>query len=128
MCCAAPRKNPTNVSKALASVWVKHCGMPELLITDQGGEFTGRDFTQYIAGQAGLQHVIDAQSPFQQGRTECAGASLKEGLRNVVCEFRVVTEAQFDIALSCAVEARNRFLRGTGIRIDPGTQRINESL
>eukprot|EP00973_Karenia_brevis_P004356 596850-Karenia_brevis.AAC.1 len=40
MCYAVPNKNPTHVVRAFASVWVKHYGMPELLITDQGGEFT----------------------------------------------------------------------------------------
>eukprot|EP00973_Karenia_brevis_P069163 9616033-Karenia_brevis.AAC.1 len=60
--------------------------MPELLITDQGGEFTGSEFTTYIASHAGLQHFIGAQSPWQQGRTERAGGSLKEDMRNVVHE------------------------------------------
>eukprot|EP00973_Karenia_brevis_P005943 808865-Karenia_brevis.AAC.1 len=56
----------------------------EVLITDQGGDFTGSEFTTSIAEHAGLQHFIVAQSPWQQGRTERAGASLKEDLRNVV--------------------------------------------
>eukprot|EP00973_Karenia_brevis_P009212 1248943-Karenia_brevis.AAC.1 len=83
MCCAVPNKNPINVARAFASVWVKHYGMPELLITDQGGEFTGSEFTTYIAEHAGLQPFIDAQPPWQQGRTERAGGSPKDGLRNV---------------------------------------------
>eukprot|EP00973_Karenia_brevis_P061722 8583324-Karenia_brevis.AAC.1 len=62
MCCAVPNKSPIHAVRAFASVWVKHYGMPELLITGQGGEFTGSDFTTYIASHAGLQHFIDAQS------------------------------------------------------------------
>eukprot|EP00973_Karenia_brevis_P012562 1705154-Karenia_brevis.AAC.1 len=81
--------------------------MPELLITDQGGEFTGSEFTTYIASHAGLQHFIDAQLPWQQGRTERAGGSLKEDMRNVVRECGIVTEAELDLALSSAVDARN---------------------
>eukprot|EP00973_Karenia_brevis_P003928 541946-Karenia_brevis.AAC.1 len=73
MCCAVPNKNPINVAGAFASVWVEHYGMPGLLITDQGGEFTGSELTTYIAEHAGLQRFIDAQSPWQQGRTERAG-------------------------------------------------------
>eukprot|EP00973_Karenia_brevis_P052915 7354320-Karenia_brevis.AAC.1 len=66
MCCAGPNKNPFNVASGFASVWVKNYEMPELLITDQGGEFTGSEFTTYIAEHAVLQHFIDAQSSWQQ--------------------------------------------------------------
>eukprot|EP00973_Karenia_brevis_P025098 3460347-Karenia_brevis.AAC.1 len=55
MCCATPNKNPVYVTKAYASVWVKHYGMRELLITDQGGEFTGSEFMTYLAELAELQ-------------------------------------------------------------------------
>eukprot|EP00973_Karenia_brevis_P083346 11559380-Karenia_brevis.AAC.1 len=84
MCCAVPNKNPINVARGFASVCVKHYGMPELLITNQGGEFTGSEFATDIAEHAGLQHFIYAQSPWQQGRTERAGGSSKADLRNVV--------------------------------------------
>eukprot|EP00973_Karenia_brevis_P058098 8088524-Karenia_brevis.AAC.1 len=33
---AAPNKKPINVARAFASVWVKHDGMPQLLVRDQG--------------------------------------------------------------------------------------------
>eukprot|EP00973_Karenia_brevis_P025273 3486051-Karenia_brevis.AAC.1 len=60
MSCEFPNENPINVVRAFASVWVKHYGMPKLLITDQGGEFTGSEFTTCIAEHSGLQHFIDA--------------------------------------------------------------------
>eukprot|EP00973_Karenia_brevis_P082687 11462601-Karenia_brevis.AAC.1 len=62
MCCAIPNKNPDNVTKAFASVWVKHYGMPELLITDQGGEFAGSDFITYIAEHATMATRQDRAS------------------------------------------------------------------
>ena len=114
MCCACPDKTSENVTKAFASVWTKHYGMPELLITDQGTEFTGREFTTYVAQNSCLQHFIDSQSPWQQGRTERAGGSLKEDLRKVALECGIVTEAELDIALSMAVDARNRYPNRSG--------------
>eukprot|EP00973_Karenia_brevis_P024508 3380380-Karenia_brevis.AAC.1 len=88
--------------------------MPELLITDQGGEFAGSEFTTYIAEHAGLQHFIAAQSPWQRGRTERAGESLKEELRYAVHECGIVMEAELEIALSSAVNARNRYPNRSG--------------
>eukprot|EP00973_Karenia_brevis_P051237 7116998-Karenia_brevis.AAC.1 len=52
---------------------------------------------------------MDGQSPWQQGRTERAGSSLKEDLRNVVRQCGIVTEAQMDIAFSSAVNTRNEY-------------------
>ncbi len=43
MCCAVPDKTSASVTKAFASVWTKHYGMPEFLITDQGPEFIGSE-------------------------------------------------------------------------------------
>ena len=39
----------------------------------------------FIAEHGTLQHVIDSQSPWQQGRTERAGASFKEDL--LLCDL-----------------------------------------
>ena len=109
-----PTKKPNEVPKSFASVWVKHYGMPEMLITDQGGEFVGSEFTTYVAQHGGLQHFIDSHSPWQQGRAERAGASLKEDLRDVVRECAIVTESELEIAISDAVDARNRYPSRSG--------------
>ena len=81
--------------------------MPELIVTDQGTEFTGKEFTSYAADHACLHHLIDSQSPWQQGRTERAGGTLKEDLRKNCQECGLATEDEFDIALAEAVSVRN---------------------
>ena len=81
--------------------------MPERLITDQGPEFFGKEFTSYVADHDCLHHFIDSQSLWQQGRTERAGGSLKEDLRKIVQECSLVTEEDLNIALAETVAVRN---------------------
>ena len=77
------------------------------MVTDQGPEFIGRELSTYVAESGCLQRFIDSQSPWQQGRTERAGGSLKENLRDVFSECAIVTDREFDFALTKAVNARN---------------------
>ena len=95
--------------KSIGSFGSKNVGKP--LPWDVEKE---EEFTTYIAQNAGLQHFIDSQSPWQQGRTERAGGSLKEDLRNVVRECGIVTESELDIAVSMAIDARNRYPNRSG--------------
>ena len=88
--------------------------MPELLIFDQGLEFTENEFTKYVANHACLHHSIDSQSPWQQGRTERAGGSLKEDIRSLVEEVGIVTQEEAELSLASAVEARNRYTNRSG--------------
>ena len=87
-----PDKTSATVRDAFAQLWVKHYSWPDLVVSDQGPEFVGHEFTTYV-GQSCLHHFIDSQSPWQQGRTERAGDSLKEDLRDVIEECAIVTDA-----------------------------------
>ena len=84
-----------------------------LVVTDQGPEFT-KDFAKYLGKHACVQHFIDSQSPWQQGRTEKAGDSLKEDLRDTITEAGIVTEEEFDLALTASLDARNRYQNRSG--------------
>ena len=109
-----PDKTSSGVKRAFANTWIKHCGWPELVVTDQGPEFIGHEFANYIGENGCLQHYIDSQSPWQQGRTERAGGSFKEDLRDVINECAIITKGDFDIALAQAVDARNRYVNRSG--------------
>ena len=114
MACTMPDQISKSTREAFASVWIKQYGWPELLVTDQGPEFIGHEFTQYVGENGCIQHYIDSQSPWQQGRTERAGDSLKEDLRDVMEACAIVTEDEFDLALTTAIDARNRYVNRSG--------------
>ena len=90
MCETVKDKQSNTEREAFARCWTKHYGAPELLVTDQGPEFLGGAFTGYLAEQGCVHHTIDSQSPWQQGRTERAGGSLQENLRDVVRDCGIV--------------------------------------
>ena len=60
MCETIKDKQSNTVKEAFAKCWTKHYGAPELLITNQGPEFLGHEFSTYIAELACVHHVIDS--------------------------------------------------------------------
>ena len=114
MAVTVPDQTSASARNAFATGWVKHYGWPELVVTDQGPEFVGHEFTTYIGEHGCLHHFIDSQSPWQQGRTERAGESLKEDLRDIIEECAIITEPDFEIALTQALDARNRYVNRSG--------------
>ena len=44
-----PDKTSASARDALAKAWIKHYGWMELLVTDQGPEFIGCEFSTYVA-------------------------------------------------------------------------------
>ena len=67
----------TTVWDAFLRTWVRYFGPPDLLTTDGGPEFGGR--MERGCEQWGvLQHVVDSESPWQNGRAERHGGWVKE--------------------------------------------------
>ena len=130
--CRVPDKSSATVANAFAMHWHKHYKMPELIITDQGTEFTGKEFTSYVADHVCLHHFIDSQSSWQQGRTERDGGSLREDLRKIVQECGLMSESEFDMALAEAVAVRNSYPNTSGFsahqRVFGSTLRLPGSL
>ena len=114
MICVVNDKTAESAREGYAKHWVRYFGHPELLICDQGTEFTGGAFTTYVAEGGCLQHCIDSQSPWQNGRTERAGGSFKEDLRDIIHECGIVSESEFEVAITTAMDARNRFANRSG--------------
>ena len=107
-------KTSAATTKAFAEGWIKHYGWPELVVADRGGEFTGHEFTEYIGRHGCLIHFIDSQSPWQQWRTERSGDALKQQLRATIDDCVIVSPDEFELALACALDARNRYAQRSG--------------
>ena len=102
-----PSKESKAVTQAFAKIWKQHYGVPDLIVGDQGGEFTGDPWCQFSADNGIVLHFIDSGTPWQQGRTERAGGLLKEQLQTAIREASVTTSQEFALAVSEAVDARN---------------------
>ena len=109
-----PDKSAETVAKAFFKSWCAHYGAPQMLIVDQGGEFTGRWFVDIVSDAGILLHYADVNSPWQNSRTERAGGIFKEKLEAVCQEASVVTEEELQMAASETLWTRNQYLDRSG--------------
>ena len=114
MVAAIPDKTAESARDAFAKYRVRYFGLPELLVSDQGTEFTEAVFGNYVGEGGTLLHFIDSQSPWQNGRTERAGGSFKEDLRDVITGCAITTTEEFELAVTHALDARNRYVNRSG--------------
>ena len=114
MACEMPDATSESARDAIAHLWIKHYGWPDLLVTDQGPEFTGHEFSTYFGENGVLHHFIDSQSPWQQGRTERVGGSLQGDIMDVMNHVSIITAKEFELTLTSALDARNRYENRSG--------------
>ena len=106
--------NSAETWKLFSDLWIRPFGLPEVLLTDGGGEF--RHEFERKAELAGVMHIVtDAQSPWQNGRVERHGGWLKQKLQNEINSGpSVVTSIDdLDLLVTSLVSHKNRwFHRG----------------
>ena len=87
--------------------WAQTFGFLATLICDSGTEYQG--VFALAAGQYGcLVHVCDTESPWQNGRTERSGGSIKRVAKLTMDEHMPTTEEEVLACVYAAVAAKNR--------------------
>ena len=109
-----PNKEASNVAKAFMAGWMKYFGPPEMVVMDQGSEFVSKDFADVIGEWGVVMHMTDVRSPWQNSRTERAGATLKAVLHKLCDEQSALSEEEFNLALDAAVWCRNQYFDRSG--------------
>eukprot|EP00435_Cladocopium_sp_Y103_P027783 s3983_g6.t2 len=110
----AKDKQASTVLEAFCRAWIAHYGPPALVVADQGREFIGHQFTDYL-GQMGVPvHFINARSPWENGRTERAGGIFKTRLEGTLREVGATTEEELKLAIQEVVTAHNRYYNRSG--------------
>ena len=87
-----------------AKSWLKYYGPPEVLLTDGGTEFRG-DFERRLEQSGTLQAVTDADSPWQNGRTERHGQWMQDLMEKSVETRFVSTPVDLEMMSSELVSA-----------------------
>eukprot|EP00435_Cladocopium_sp_Y103_P043073 s847_g12.t1 len=95
-------KQPQEAWEALQQVWFRVFGVPEIIVTDQGKEFSLL-FQSEAAKLGILAHQTAARAPWQQGRTERHGSIFKDILEKARTEEVITTEKEL-VALMREVE------------------------
>ena len=109
-----PNQEESNVAKAFMAGWMKYFGPPEMVVMDQGSEFVSKDFADVIGEWGVVMHMTDVRSPWQNSRTERAGATLKAVLHKLCDEQSAISEEEFHMALDAAVWCRNQYFDRSG--------------
>ena len=102
-------KSSLEVLNTFYNEWVKHYGVPVLLIADRGREFFGQKFHESVGSLGTGIHFTDPESPWQNSRTEKAGGVLKEKLMATISEVAATAE-ELPMVLGEVVATRNRFM------------------
>ena len=85
----------------------------EIIVHEQGPEFTGNEFQNPAGAPGVLTMPIDSQSPWQYGKTERAGQSFKHQLWDLDEECHIEGETEFEAAVA-ECDARNRYCNRSG--------------
>lgn len=102
-------KSAEEILETLMHEWIKHYGPPVLLIMDRGKEFFNDLLQERVGGLGVGLHYIDAQSPWQNSRTERAGGILKEKILATI-HATSATASEVPLVLAEVVTARNRYM------------------
>ena len=94
--------------------WVQPFGLMELLVVDQGPEFTGTDSRTFWIQHGVLVHFTDSRSPWYNGPTERAGGIFKEILEEVVADQSIATEEEYLDSIPIVVAQRNARASSSG--------------
>jgi len=107
-------RTPRHVVEQILQVWIKHYGVPELFIIDQGGEFEG----EFIAmcEEYGIDtRLTGAQAGWQHGLTERHGGIFGATWDKVVQQFDIQGRDQVKTAIAICCQAKNATLTRNGL-------------
>ena len=107
-------KESSNVAKAVLGGWHKFFGPPAMVVVDQEKEFASRTFSEAIGEWGTVVHFVDVRSPWQNSRTERAGASLKTVINKILDERTACSPEEFSMAVDAAVWCRNQYFDRSG--------------
>ena len=112
--CVLKDKVAGRVRRAYRRLWLRVPGPPRKIVSDQGLEFVGREFSERLEADGTLHAITGADAPWQNARTERHGGTLKKMISRA--RLDVVPESKDDLEeiISNCVSAKNRLLSNSG--------------
>ena len=99
-----PRKKPNEVVDAIFKHWVKYFGIPQTVMTDNGGEFTGEEMRAVTSYLNVYKDTTGAEAPWMNGLNERNHALADNILRQVIRDY---PELDLATAIAWACTAKN---------------------
>ena len=91
--------------RTLHQIWFQWAGYPKQIAHDQGGEFMTNEWKDLLL-EHGIQSILSA-APWQRGRIERHGSTIKDMLHRIDQECVINDSSQFDAALLQCFQAKN---------------------
>lgn len=98
-------RGATHAQKIFEDCWQSWAGVPTELVLECGGEFVSEQWKSYLQ-EAGIKPILTA-GPWQRGRIERHGSTLKEMLSRVDAEIPITSDSEFERALAQCLRAKN---------------------
>eukprot|EP00971_Amphidinium_carterae_P288170 5721106-Amphidinium_carterae.1 len=105
-------KTAKEAFKFWCQCWVSFLGVPKIVVTDAGSEFTGAEFR--VGDLGAHQYVTDAKSPWQNGRCERSGKELKRQLTHIMEEVQPEDLEDFENCIAQAILVKNQYSNHAG--------------
>ena len=118
VCARVKDKTSEEVIRVFRTTWATWAGYPSVLVADLGPEFASVEFTTWMESHECRVYHTPVESPWQNGIAERAGGIFKAVLAKNCAEHSVVTEDEFDDAVSIANAARNGDINDSGFSAD----------
>ena len=106
-------KTPENTYGVMSELWIKHYGVPEICVMDQGTEFRAM-FQDKLNQQDCVCHVIDLRAPWQNGKTERHGGWWKTLFDKGCAEAKPMSEAEYAMMINEVTMMKNRHSNRSG--------------
>ena len=91
--------------KVVTETWMNWAGPPETMVHDLAGEFVSQHWKDMLQ-QNGI-HSVTTAAPWQRGRIERHGGTVKEMLSRIDHHIPISSDKDFDYALTQCFQAKN---------------------
>ena len=109
VCVVLKEVTAKRVRKAYRRYWLRVFGAPGRVITDGGPEFVGAEMSERLETDGTYHEVTAAESPWQNGKTERHGGTMKMLLTKARLTCPPATTDELEELLAECCQAKNRF-------------------
>eukprot|EP00971_Amphidinium_carterae_P113979 2258445-Amphidinium_carterae.1 len=109
VCVLLKDKTSKRVRKAYRRNWLRVFGPPRKVVSDQGGEFMGAEFCERLETDGSVHEVTPADAPWQNGRTERHGGTVKLMLTRARMTLPPRNRDELEELLVATVQAKNAY-------------------
>ena len=103
----------SHVWEKFYGTWVRTFSVPEVVVTDQGREFS-KELAEKVSEAGALHRIIGARAPWQQGRTERHGGLAKEVFMKLRESALPTCEGEWKMCIYAVEAAKNRLFNRSG--------------